>query len=80
MKAQAAVFQREDFVRGRIKPGSKITRRAEAHLLSISRMPARDALMGLERHGFIVTKPGGRYGIEVWNFTPTTPRIVFKNG
>jgi DNA-binding GntR family transcriptional regulator len=65
LKDQATALLRDLIVSGRIAPGSKITERDVADLLSISRMPARDALMDLERQGLIVTRPGGRYVIEL---------------
>jgi len=65
LKEQATELLRDLIVSGKIKPGSKITERDVADLLHISRMPARDALMDLERYGLIVSKPGGRYVIEL---------------
>lgn len=65
LKEQATELLRDLIVTGKIKPGSKITERDVADVLHISRMPARDALMDLERDGLIVSKPGGRYVIEL---------------
>lgn len=65
LKDQAADLLREMIVSGKITPGSKVTERDVAEWLKISRMPARDALMQLEREGLIVTKPDGRYVIEL---------------
>lgn len=65
LKDQAADLLREMIVSGKIASGSKVTERDVAEWLKISRMPARDALMELERHGLIVTRPGGRYVIEL---------------
>ena len=65
LKDQAAEVLREMIVSGKIASGSKVTERDVAEWLRISRMPARDALMALERQGLIVTKPGGRYVIEL---------------
>jgi DNA-binding GntR family transcriptional regulator len=65
LKDQAADLLREMIVSGKIASGSKVTERDVAEWLKISRMPARDALMQLEREGLIVTKPGGRYVIEL---------------
>jgi DNA-binding GntR family transcriptional regulator len=65
LRDQASDLLREMIVSGKITPGSKVTERDVAEWLKISRMPARDALMELERRGLIVTKPGGRYVIEL---------------
>lgn len=65
LKDQAAEALREMIVTAKIASGSKVTERDVAEWLNISRMPARDALMKLERQGLIVTKPGGRYVIEL---------------
>lgn len=65
LKDQATDLLREMIVSGKIPSGSKVTERDVAEWLNISRMPARDALMELERQGLIVTKPGGRYVIEL---------------
>ena len=65
LKDQAANYLRDLIVTGRIAQGSKITERDVADLLHISRMPARDALMELERLGLVVTRPGGRYVIKL---------------
>ena len=65
LKDQAADLLRDMIVSGKIVSGSKVTERDVAEWLKISRMPARDALMELEREGLIVNKPGGRYVIEL---------------
>jgi DNA-binding GntR family transcriptional regulator len=65
LKDQAADVLREMIVSGKIASGSKVTERDVAEWLKISRMPARDALMELEREGLIITKPGGRYVIKL---------------
>jgi DNA-binding GntR family transcriptional regulator len=65
LKDQVVSVLREMIVNGKIASGSKVTERDVAERLNISRMPARDALMELERQGLIVTKPGGRYVIEL---------------
>jgi DNA-binding GntR family transcriptional regulator len=65
LKDQAAEALREMIVTAKIASGSKVTERDVAAWLHISRMPARDALMILERQGLIVTRPGGRYVIEL---------------
>lgn len=65
MKDQAADLLRDLIVSGRIAPGSKLTERDVCKLLNISRMPARDALMALEHQGLLISKPAGRYVIEL---------------
>ena len=65
LKDQTATILRDLIVSGQIAPGSKITERNIAELLNISRMPARDALLDLERQGLVVNKPGGRYVIQL---------------
>jgi DNA-binding GntR family transcriptional regulator len=65
LREQVANVLRDLIVSGRIAPGTKITERDVADLLKISRMPARDALMDLEHEGLIVTRPGGRYVIQL---------------
>src|SRR4026209_1682281 len=65
LKNQAAELLRGMIVGGKLASGSKVTERDVATWLNVSRMPARDALMDLERQGLIVTRPGGRYVIEL---------------
>lgn len=65
LKDQAAGLLREMIVGGKIASGTKVTERDVAEWLKISRMPARDALMALERQGLIVARPGGRFVIEL---------------
>ncbi|MCX6048281.1 MAG: GntR family transcriptional regulator [Chloroflexi bacterium] len=65
LKNQSTELLRTYIVSGRIPPGTKLAERELADLLGISRMPARDALMDLEREGLVVSKPNGRYVIEV---------------
>lgn len=65
LKAQTATVLRDLIISGQVSPGTKITERDVANLLGISRMPARDALLELEGQGLIVTRPGGRYVIEL---------------
>jgi DNA-binding GntR family transcriptional regulator len=65
LKEQTARLLRDLIVAGRIPPGAKITERDVASWLDTSRMPARDALMALEQQGLIVSRPSGRYVIEL---------------
>ncbi len=65
LRQQVANIVRDLIISGRIAPGTKITERDVAERLKISRMPARDALLDLEREGLIVARPRGRYVIEL---------------
>jgi DNA-binding GntR family transcriptional regulator len=65
LKDRAAETLRDQIASGRIPEGTKLTEREVSRLLGISRMPARDALMILEAEGLILSRPGGRYVIEL---------------
>lgn len=65
LKEQSTTFLRAQIISGRIPQGTKLAERDLAELLGISRMPARDTLMDLEREGLVVSKPNGRYVIEL---------------
>jgi DNA-binding GntR family transcriptional regulator len=65
LKNQSTELLRRHIISGRIPPGTKLAERELAELLGISRMPARDALMDLEREGLVVCKSNGRYVIDV---------------
>jgi DNA-binding GntR family transcriptional regulator len=65
LKDLAAETLRDYISSGRIPEGTKLTEREVSRLLGISRMPARDALMILEAEGLVVSKPDGRYVIEL---------------
>jgi DNA-binding GntR family transcriptional regulator len=65
LKDQSTELLRDSIISGRIPPGTKLAERELADLLGVSRMPARDALMELEREGLVVSKPNGRYVIEL---------------
>jgi DNA-binding GntR family transcriptional regulator len=65
LKDQSTEILRSQIISGRIPPGTKLVERELADLLGISRMPARDALMDLEREGLVVSRPNGRYVIEL---------------
>ncbi len=62
---QAADLLRDAIIRGRIPPGTKIVERKVATMLNISRAPARDALMMLEKEGLVISRPDARYVIEL---------------
>jgi DNA-binding GntR family transcriptional regulator len=65
LKNQTTELLRSYIVGGRLPPGTKLVERELAQLLGTSRMPVRDALMDLEREGLVVSKPNGRYVIEL---------------
>jgi DNA-binding GntR family transcriptional regulator len=65
LKDMAAEILREHISGGLIPEGTKITEREVSHMLSISRMPARDALMTLEAEGLVEHRSDGRYVIEL---------------
>jgi DNA-binding GntR family transcriptional regulator len=65
LKDQAIELLRDYIVGGSIPPGTKIVEREVADLLGISRAPVRDALMELEKEGLVVTRPSGRYVIQL---------------
>jgi len=55
---------RKSIISGQNRPGTKLVERHVAQLLDISRAPARDALMQLEKEGLVVSKSDARYVIE----------------
>ena len=65
LKDRAAQLVRDYIIIGRISAGAKLTESGIADLLGVSRAPARDALMQLEREGLVVSKPDARYVIEL---------------
>jgi DNA-binding GntR family transcriptional regulator len=65
LKDQAVVVIRDAIIGGSIPPGSKLVERDVANKLGTSRVPARDALMALEREGLLVNRGGVRYVIDV---------------
>ncbi len=64
LKDQTTELLRSYIISGRIPPGTKLVEREVADLLGVSRMPARDALMDLEREGLVISRPNGRYVIN----------------
>lgn len=64
LKDLATDLLRKYIILGRIRPGMKLVERQVAKLLSISRAPARDALMQLEKEGLVVSRSDARYVIE----------------
>ena len=65
LKDRAAETLRDYISTGRIPEGTKLTEREVSRLLGISRMPAHEALTILEAEGLVVSRPGGRYVIEL---------------
>lgn len=64
LKDQVTDLLRDHLVRGIIAPGTKVGERDIAEQLGVSRAPARDALMQLEKEGLIVSRSNRRYVIE----------------
>jgi len=64
-KDRATDIIRENIVKGKIAPGSKLIERELAEVLGISRMPIHDALIQLEKEGIVVSKADARYVIEL---------------
>jgi DNA-binding GntR family transcriptional regulator len=65
LKEQVVDIIRDNIITGAILPGTKLVEREVAENFNISRAPARDALMQLEKEGLIVTKRDARYVIEL---------------
>lgn len=65
LKDRAADMLRDYISSGRIPERTKLTERDVSELLGISRSPARDALMILETEGLVVSRPTGRFVIEL---------------
>jgi len=65
LKDRTVELLRDFIISGRIPAGSKVVEREVAELLGISRMPARDALIQLEKEGLVVSKSNGRHVIEL---------------
>ncbi len=65
LKDQAADILRDRIICGQIPTGTKLVEREVADLLGVSRAPARDALMQLEKEGLVVSKLDARYVIEL---------------
>lgn len=65
LKTQSTELLRSQIISGRIPQGTRLVEQELADLLGISRMPARDALVNLEHEGLVVSKPHGRYVIQL---------------
>jgi DNA-binding GntR family transcriptional regulator len=56
---------RDNIVTGRILPGTRLVEHQLANSLGVSRVPVREALILLERAGLVVSRPNGRYVLEI---------------
>ena len=65
LRSQVASLLREKIISGELASGTKITERDVSELLRTSRMPARDALMELEKEGLLDSRSSGRYVVEL---------------
>lgn len=65
LKTQAVDLLRQYIAEGRLPSGTKLVEREVAEALGISRAPARDALLELEKEGLVVTRSTGRHVIEL---------------
>jgi DNA-binding GntR family transcriptional regulator len=65
LKDLAAETLRDHISSGRIPEGTRLTERELSQLLGISRMPVHEALIILEAEGLVVSRPDGRYVIEL---------------
>lgn len=62
---RATELLRDAIVRGQIKPGDKLREHRVAESLGVSRAPARDALIRLEKEGLVVSRSTGRYVVDL---------------
>jgi DNA-binding GntR family transcriptional regulator len=65
LKDQAAEILRDHISSGRIPEGTRLTEREVSHMLGISRMPAREALMILEAEGLVERRNDERRVVEL---------------
>jgi DNA-binding GntR family transcriptional regulator len=65
LKTQSTDLLRAQILSGKLPQGTRIAEKDLAELLGVSRMPARDALVDLEHEGLIVSKPSGRFVIQL---------------
>jgi len=65
LKDQITDIIRAQIISGKILPSTKIVERDVATWLGVSRAPARDALLELEKEGLLESRPSGRYVIEL---------------
>jgi DNA-binding GntR family transcriptional regulator len=65
LKDRTAETLRDYISTGRIPEGTKLTEREVSRLLGVSRMPAHEALTILEAEGLVISRPSGRYVIEL---------------
>jgi DNA-binding GntR family transcriptional regulator len=55
----------DEILSGRYKPGDRVVEREIAERLGVSRIPVREALLALERRGFVKAKVNNRKGREI---------------
>lgn len=65
LKDQATRLLRDYIINGQVAPGTKLVEREVAEMLGVSRAPARDALIELERAGLVESRSNGRHVIEL---------------
>jgi len=56
---------RDSILTGRLRPGTRLVEQKLAERLSMSRVPIREALIKLEKEGLIVSRPNGKYVVEL---------------
>lgn len=72
LRAYVRCFISESIYSGELKPGDRINEQNLASRLSVSRTPAREALMQLESEGLLTYTP--RRGFTIKNITPQEMR------
>ncbi len=65
LREQAYRLIRQMIIAGRLAPGASLSERAIGDQLGVSRAPIKDALLRLEREGFVVSRSDGRYVKEL---------------
>lgn len=65
LREQAVDILRDAIISGALPPQTKLIERQVARMLGTSRIPARDALLALEREGLVVSRNGARTVIQV---------------
>ncbi len=65
LREQAVDILRDAIISGALPPQTKLIERQVARMLGTSRIPARDALLALEREGLVINRNGARSVIQV---------------
>jgi DNA-binding GntR family transcriptional regulator len=73
---RAALHIRRQIFDGRLRPGTRVAQATIADELGISRIPVREALIGLEREGWVTMEPNR--GATVNAMSPTSVRDHFE--